>query len=316
MTSNVAGCVTPATPLDEIQVTRNEINVDSVETALDDQMDATFQFNTGFVEHTLVAGLEGIRDTSDPSRDTITSVPTTSLLNPNESQPYAGVSTLSSQVQVTAITFGTYVLDTLQLGSKFDLIGGGRWDRFDANYNQYIAPASAFNQTVGLPSWRGALVYKPRPNGSIYFDAGNSFDPSAETLSLSAATANTPPEKNLDLRSRQQVGFGLKKLSAVGSIFRTDQTNAREPETTNQLLDVHGARSANRVQLAFRGHSSVSLTPPSDGPLCCQLRPPGRTTIRSQFARSPPMCPAIRSISGRPTGFRGEIFNSARVAIS
>ena len=255
VTSNVAGCVTPATPLDEIQVTRNEINVDSVETALDDQMDATFQFNTGFVKHTLVAGLEGIRETSDPSRDTITSVPTTSLLNPNESQPYAGVSTLSSQVQVTAITFGTYVLDTLQLGSKFDLIGGGRWDRFDANYNQYIAPASAFNQTVGLPSWRGALVYKPRPNGSIYFDAGNSFDPSAETLSLSAATANTPPEKNLTFEVGSKWDLASRKLSAVGSIFRTDQTNAREPDPTNPLLDVDaGHERVNGFQLALRGH--------------------------------------------------------------
>jgi catecholate siderophore receptor len=248
------GCATLETPLGSIVVTRNEINVDSVETSLDDQMDATFKFNTGFIRHTLVAGLEGIRETSDPSRDTITGVPTTSLLNPNESQPYAGTSTPSSQVQVTAITFGTYLLDTLQLGSKFDLIGGGRWDHFDADYNQSIAPSAAFTQVIGLPSWRGAMVYKPKPIGSVYFDAGNSFDPSAETLSLSAANANTPPEKNLTFEVGSKWDLA-GKLSAVASIFRTDKTNAREPDPNNPLQNVLGGNQrVNGLQVALSGH--------------------------------------------------------------
>lgn len=254
-TSNVAGCITPSTPLDQIQVTRNQINVDSVETSVDDQLDATFRFQTGFLKHSLVAGVEGIRETSEPTRDTITGVSTTSLLDPDESQPYAGTSTPSTQVQVTAYTFGVYAVDTVNLGDKFDLIGGGRWDRFDADYNQYIAPASAFNQTVGLPSWRGALVYKPKPNGSIYFDAGNSYDPSAETLSLSAATANTPPEESLTFEAGSKWDFRSGKVSAAGSVFRTDMVNAREPDPTNPLLDVLGGHErVNGLQIALTGH--------------------------------------------------------------
>ena len=49
-----------STPLSAIQINRNQINVDSVETMLDDQMDATFRFHTGFIKHTLVTGLEAI----------------------------------------------------------------------------------------------------------------------------------------------------------------------------------------------------------------------------------------------------------------
>ena len=48
-----------------------------------------------------------------------------------------------------------------------------------------------------MVSWRGALIYKPLPNGSIYFDAGTSFNPSAEALSLSLATAPLPPVENM-----------------------------------------------------------------------------------------------------------------------
>ncbi len=166
----------------------------------------------------MVTGVEAVRETSDPTRNTITGVPTTSLLNPNESQPYAGISTPASNVQVTATTVGLYALDTLELGSKFELVGGGRWDHFDANYNQSIAPASAFSQIENLPTWRGAFVYKPRTNGSVYFDAGNSFNPSAESLSLSAANANTPPEKNLTYEAGTKWDLASGKLSAMVSI--------------------------------------------------------------------------------------------------
>jgi len=255
VTSNVAGCVTPSTPLSAIQITRNQLNVDSVETMLDDQADVTFRFNTGFIKHTLVTGLEGARETSDPTRYTISGVPTTSLLTPNESQPYTATgSTLSQQVQATAVTFGAYALDTLSLGSKFDLIGGGRWDHFSANYSNAVG-SLAFTQTVGLPSWRGAFVYKPKPYASVYFDAGNSFNPSAETLSLSAANANTPPEKSLTFEVGSKWDLASSKFSVSGSIFRTDKFNAREPAPNNPLLNVLGGNQrVDGIQVAVSGN--------------------------------------------------------------
>ncbi len=42
-------------------INRNEINVDSVETMLDDQADATFRFDTGSIKHTVVTGVEAVR---------------------------------------------------------------------------------------------------------------------------------------------------------------------------------------------------------------------------------------------------------------
>jgi catecholate siderophore receptor len=250
-----AGCVTPSTPLSAIMINRNEINVDSTETMFDDQLDATFKFHTGAIKHTVVTGLEGVRETSDPTRNTITGVPTTSLLNPNESQPYAGTLTPSSNVHVSATTLGVYALDTIELGSKFDLIGGGRWDRFDASYNQSIAPVAAFTQIVSLPSWRGAFVYKPRTNGSIYFDAGNSFNPSAESLSLSAANFNTPPEKSLTYEVGTKWDLASGKFSINGSLFRTDKTNAREPDPNNPLQNVLGGNQrVQGMQIGLSGY--------------------------------------------------------------
>jgi len=89
-----------------------------------------------------------------------------------------------------------------------------------------------------MPSWRAAVVYKPEPNGSFYFDCGTSFNPSAESLSLSAATADTPPEKNRTFEIGTKWDLGKQRLSLGGSVFRTDKTNAREPDPDNPLLDV------------------------------------------------------------------------------
>ncbi len=45
--------------------------------------------------------------------------------------------------------------------------------------------------------YRAAFVYKPNSHGSVYFDYGTSFNPSAESLSLSVRwQQHLPPEEN------------------------------------------------------------------------------------------------------------------------
>ena len=100
-----------------------------------------------------------------------------------------------------------------------------------------------------------ALVYKPVSIGSIYFDAGTSFNPSAESLSLSAATANLPPEKN------RTYEFGTKwdvlQQPVIASAPRfsepTKPTRAN-PIPTNPLLNVlAGNQRVNGVQVQVTG---------------------------------------------------------------
>jgi len=228
----------PIPPLSDVSVERNEIGGHSSETMLWDQLDARAQFDTGFINHTMVAGVEGGRETSDPTRFNYTGVPGTSLFLPNEEQDFSGSSSPRTQVVTTSYSVGLYAIDTLKLGEHWDLSGGVRWDYFDASYAQFVAPALAFDQVVEKPTWRGALVWKPLPNGSVYFDYGTSFDPSAEQLSLTTATANTPPEMNETFEFGTKWDFLQNRLSLRGAIFRTDKTNAREPSPTDPTVDV------------------------------------------------------------------------------
>ncbi len=243
---------TLATPLSAMTINRNELASDSTETYLDEQVDLTARFRLGGLQHTLVTGVEAGRETSDPVRPKYTLVPTTSLLNPDPYQPFFGIPAPSTNVQTTALSAAAYALDTIQFNSHWQLTAGVRWDRFSADYSQSVPPVAAFHRVDELPTWRASLVYKPVQIGTFYFSAGDSFNPSAESLALSAATANLPPEKN----QTYEVGtkWDVHRLSFRSALFQTEKTNAREPDPNNPLLNVlAGNQRVRGAELEMRG---------------------------------------------------------------
>jgi catecholate siderophore receptor len=265
------GPITPDTPLDQVKVNRNQLTGQSVETSFWDQADLTLTGKLLGLRQTAVAGVEGGKETSDPIREMYTNaagvntVPLTELLDPDPYVPFSGTESPKSNIHTTAHSFGAYLLDTFEFGPHWQVSGGARWDRFDARYDgvtyafapsgDLIGTPAKYIQPVDKPTWRGALVYKPTQNGSIYFDYGTSFDPSAEALSLTAATAATPPEENetFELGSKWDLKSG--HLTARGAIFRTNKENTREPDPNDSSVDVlSGTQRADGAEAVLQGH--------------------------------------------------------------
>jgi catecholate siderophore receptor len=264
-----SGAITPSTPLPGILVNRNQIAVFSNESFLWDQLDATAHLKTLGIRHVVVLGAEGGKETSDPVRPTfnyvnpagatINSVPTTNLLSPNESQSFSGTSAPSSNVHVTSTSYGLYLLDTMQFGRYWELVGGARFDRFYTEEMSIAYPTPVMaaggaitqgpptitypNRLDRKPSWRAAAVFKPTSYGSIYFDYGTSFNPSAETLALTVGangtgTANLAPEFNRSYEIGSKWDLNNSRLSLRADLFRTTKENAREASPTNSLIYV------------------------------------------------------------------------------
>jgi catecholate siderophore receptor len=239
------------TPADEItQVNRNQIQTKSVEGILWDQTELTARFSTAGVKHDLTAGVEGGQETSNPKRYSYTingvnTVPSTTLLDPNEEQPFAGTGYVTSIVHTKSKSVGVYFIDTMKLGRLFELSGGVRWDRFDTGYNLYQpAPPPGGTATAAVPpidrldeqpSYRAAFIYKPSSRGSLYFDYGTSWDPDAESLSLSVGlvNGNVAPEENESYEAGVKWGFLNERLLMEGAWFRTQKDNAHETSPTN-----------------------------------------------------------------------------------
>ncbi len=281
-----AGSITPATPLNQISVNRNQIATFSNEGLLWDQLDATAHVKTFGIRHVVVIGAEGGRETSDPVRptfnyvnpagQTINTVPTANLLAPNESQSFSGTSAPSSNVHVTSTSYGLYLLDTMQFGSHWELIGGARFDRFLTDEKSIAYPTPKMAVAGGpivqgpptityptrldrKPSWRAAAVFKPTSFGSIYFDYGTSFNPSAEALSLTVGpagtgTANLAPEFNRSYEVGTKWDLNNARFSLRADLFRTTKENAREASPTNSLLYVlAGTQRVDGAELVLNG---------------------------------------------------------------
>lgn len=252
-------------------VNRNQIQTKSVEGILWDQTEMTARFKTLGMRHAFVAGIEGGQEISNPIRysytlNKINTVPTATLINPNEQQVFGGTGYISSIAHTKAESVGLYFVDTIKLGRLFEMSGGIRWDRFDTGYNLYqppppagatvTAPVPPTSRIDEQPTYRAAFVYKPSTRGSIYFDYGTSFDPSAEALSLSIGLANGSllPEENETYEVGAKWSFFNERLLTEGAWFRTEKDNAHETDPTNSNnIVAAGNQVVKGVQLSVVG---------------------------------------------------------------
>jgi len=136
------------------------------------------------------------------------------------------------------------------------LVAAIRFDHFGANYTQPLGTAPTHfvhNDNIGSP--RIAIVYKPTDNSSVYFSYGTSFNPSAETLSLSASNQGLAPEQDhtFEVGGKVEVLDGL--LALTGAAFNTVMTNARISDPDNPGLQaLAGTERVNGVEFGAQGH--------------------------------------------------------------
>ena len=247
---------TAITPLGLLNVNRNMIAVQSEETFLQNQAEATARFRTGFLDHTVAAGFEIGQETSSPTRLTYANVPRTNLLYPDSSVPFLNVGRFNTSVDTTSNTLAFYVSDTIKLGEHWELLGGLRWDRFQTSYSQISTTAlTNLGRTDSMPSWRAALVYKPLPNGSVYFAYGTSFNPSAESLSLATSSADLAPEENETYEVGTKWDVLDSRLTLNGALFQITKQNARVPDPNNSAFNIlAGSQQVRGFELGATGN--------------------------------------------------------------
>ncbi len=276
--SGVNCAYTPTSDPSTIVVNRNQLQIKSVEGDLWTQMEGNFRFKVLGVENHLVGGAEGGQEISNPIRTNYTiskinTVPSTMLLNPNTAQPFGGTGYILSVVHTKADSYAVYFVDTLELGRLFEVSGGVRYDHFHTDYNIYqpVAPPTGGTVTAAsgplsrldaMPTYRAAFVYKPNAHGSVYFDYGTSFNPSAESLSLSVGLSGTAngsnpnllPETNETYEVGSKWSFLGEHLLVEGAAFRTEKDNARETDPTNSNNIVNsGNQVVKGVQASMVG---------------------------------------------------------------
>ncbi|MBB2201635.1 TonB-dependent receptor [Gluconacetobacter tumulisoli] len=241
-------------PLSQIQVSRNTLALSGPSTLLDNQTEGNADFQTGILRHQIVLGLEEQRQTADITRYTYPKS-LTSLLDPVQ-VPFTYVSQLRSMSGSVSNDLAPYLNYTLSIGRHWQILGGWRWDHYTTEYKQIVAPATYVTRDDKVSTWRGAIVYKPTEDSSIYFNYGTSFDPSGENISLTASTAAVAPEKSRTFEFGTKWNFD--RLSLTAAAYRIEMTNVRE---TNPADATETILAGNYRSQGFELSASGHITP-------------------------------------------------------
>jgi catecholate siderophore receptor len=267
----IAATVPATAPLNAVTVSRNDNTGRSVDSMLWDQLTMTIRWSIGGIDNTSVVGVEGGHERAAPEFDNSAGVPTSPLLDPNENLDFTATRTfVRYKTHLTANSVAPFLIDTVKFSEQWEATLGLRYDHFaviydDANYTttvpNVITRTDHIEHVDNMPSYRGALTYKPLSNGSIYFAFGTSFNPSAEDLSLISSSrsfslnnANLDPEKNRTYELGTKWGVFDNHLTASAAVFRLEKENARVPDPTNVLLNIlGGSQRVDGLELRAEG---------------------------------------------------------------
>lgn len=209
------------------------------------QANGIWDVKTGILGHKILFGLEyGNQDSANQRRNAVFSNRILNIANPVLPQvtfPVFNRNTIS-----TVEFFSAYAQDQIAIGDHFDILAGVRYDNFSIDGVDIAGGNRGFAREDEKFSPRLGLIYKPRPNVSLYTSYSRSFQPRSgdQFLSLTITQENLAPERftNYEVGAKWDAKPGLALTFAL---FRLDRTNATTVDPANPLLttNIGGTRT-------------------------------------------------------------------------
>jgi len=219
------------------------------------QVNLQWDVATGPVDHRLLAGLEaGDQETDNQRRNGVLSSPVINLAAP--AYPTATFTIPNRQTTSQVRTTSAYLQDQISLGEQLDVVAGVRYDRFEIEgVDRFSNPDRPFGRTDEKVSPRLGLIFKPRPELSLYASYSRSFLPRSgdQFLSLTTVQENLEPEAftNHELGAKWDIRPGLNVTAAL---FKLERSNATTPDPANPGVSINVGETRTRgLELAFSG---------------------------------------------------------------
>jgi catecholate siderophore receptor len=219
------------------------------------QVNLQWDVTTGPLDHRLLAGLEaGDQQTDNQRHNGVLSSPTFNLAAPV--YPTAAFTIPVRETRSEVKTTSAYLQDQISLGDRVDIVAGLRYDRFEIEgVDRFANPDRPFGRTDEKVSPRLGLIFKPRPELSLYASYSRSFLPRSgdQFLSLTVVQENLEPEAftNHELGAKWDIRPGLNVTAAL---FQLERSNATTPDPANPGVSINVGETRTRgLELAFSG---------------------------------------------------------------
>ncbi|SIR51431.1 TonB-dependent receptor [Aeromonas veronii] len=237
------------------QVTRSRWQQDLKAKNLISNTEAEGLFQTGPVEHRLLAGFEQNWQERTPKLyQNATAIPSGNLYDPGSLPTYNGAMKLSSDAKHKVRGNGLYLQDQLSLGD-WHLVGGLRRDDFTVTSRRYDLNKEE-SVSVNSLSPRLGLVWNPLEDHAFYTSYSKTFTPvGGELIGI------TPGDKNNSLEPQHTRLYegGVKsdwlngKLATTLSLYRLEMYNKRtkDPLDPTKVI-LTGLQRTEGVELSAR----------------------------------------------------------------
>lgn len=225
------------------------------------QANLVWQGDTAGIGHTLLIGVEAMRQDTDARRDQALFAGASSTTAPIVSTIAVPAFTVQPQRASTSNleTLSFYAQDQIDIADWLQLIVGVRYDEFDLDSFNIAANFSAKRKDSKW-SPRAGIVVKPQDTLSLYASYSESFLPASgdQFTVLSATSVQLEPE------SFETLEAGIKwapraDLLATAAVFRLDRSNTPTVDSGTGLTVLTGKSRVQGFEASLAGSLGDAL---------------------------------------------------------
>jgi iron complex outermembrane receptor protein len=209
-------------------------------------MDLTGKFSTGNIHHNLLVGFDQTdinrRDKEIQNSDRVTF--TGNIFG--EEFPNPDIAIGSRRVEGVEDRSGFYIQDMIQLGDKWRVLLGGRYDEFSTSiFGNY----SITNFTP-----RAGLLYLAQPNLSFYASASESFEPNGP---VGGGFANEGEQLDPTLGKMVEAGFKWEAFDGnvlfAGAVFSIERDGDAIEDLPSNTIQQRGLQEHTGAEFSASG---------------------------------------------------------------
>jgi len=241
------------------KVTRSEYNGTTGQENYFNQAEAWRRFHTPGMDHMLLAGMEYGHQSIQRTQYTGTAA-SVDLQNPAQVAP-----TLSTVINTNnsfiGQTVAAYVQDELAFAKHWKALVGVRFDNYRQSQHDLKTPANSTARADNAASPRVGLLFQPTTESTYYVSWSHTFDPSGESLNLTAASTNNTSKLNPEKTDNYEAGAKYLLLggrfSANAALYRLERTDVKVPDYTadpsGTIYINAGTQRTDGFELGFSG---------------------------------------------------------------